>query len=164
MKVRKKVVHANSSVTMKASIFQATEDIARILGVSRNKFILENTETIVEMCENREARYLPDDVLLFDLKKGDRVVRFPSAANDQQDKARGSGIRFNPRLEKRIARIVNAISWTRNRFVEEAMIALVAMCEHKSKRTLPLAVALYDAAMAHAIVPVRLKPRPVPRV
>jgi hypothetical protein len=152
----------NSGLTMPRLVFSRVDRVVKHLVKhsqlrSRGEFMVCGTTDILDMCEDRSKRVVPEVVLRYDAFRTAEEEE-PKIANPA--KAQRCGTHFSRQIEERISAVVKRIGWSRNQFIVEAMKTIVDMCEDPSKRVLPLVVILHDAARAYD-VPVKLKRTPL---
>jgi metal-responsive CopG/Arc/MetJ family transcriptional regulator len=144
----------DSGVSMQRSLFWKVDQMVKHLQLrSRGEFITIGTTAILDMCEDRTKRVVPEVVLRYDGFTPSKQEE-PKIANPR--KAQRCGTHFSRELEERIAAVVKHIGWSRNQFVGEAMKTILDMCEDHTKRVVPIVVIIYEAARAYD-PPVKLK-------
>ena len=138
---QKRATHS-SGLTMSRLLFARVDQLAKQLGLSRGEFMVAATTEILNMCEDRKQRFLPELVVRYDALRKPKIEEL---IVDKPNGAQRCGTHFRIETEKRIADAVKRIGWSRNQFISEAMRSLVDMCEDPDARQLPLVVILHDA-------------------
>jgi hypothetical protein len=147
-----------SGVSMASWLFFKMDRLVQLLEFrSRGDFLILGTTIVLDMCEDRTKRYLPEIVLKYDALRTPRNEELQIATPEKPQRC---GTHFSRGLEDRIAAVVKHVLWSRNQFVGEAMKTIIEMCEDPSKRVLPIVVIFYDAARAYT-VPIALKRKPL---
>jgi hypothetical protein len=152
IRLRKRIHH--SGVSMPRALFARLDRIVKLLELrSRGELLILSVTIVLDMCETRAKRYLPEVVLQYDKNRPAKedAPKISAASRSQR-----CGTHFSRTLEEGIATIIKPIGWSRNQFVMEAVKTIVQWCEDPSARTVPLAALLYETALAPA-VPLKLK-------
>jgi len=145
----------DSGLTMSRLAFARVDRVVKQLGLpSRGEFMIVAINDILNMCEDRAQRFLPELVVRYDDLRKPKTEELKI---DNPNKAHRCGTHFSLQTEERIANAVKRIGWSRNQFISEAMKTIVDMCEDPKKRLLPIVVILHDAAMAYSAAPLKLK-------
>ena len=132
-----------SGLTMSRLLFARVDRVVNQLRLpSRGEFMITATTEILNMCEDRKQRFLPELVVRYDALRKPKIEEL---IVDKPNGAQRCGTHFRIETEKRIADAVKRIGWSRNQFISEAMRSLVDMCEDPDARQLPLVVILHDA-------------------
>jgi hypothetical protein len=154
---QKRNPHA-SGLTMSRLLFARVDRVVEQLGLSRGEFMITAATEILNMCEDRKQRWLPELVVRYD------ELRHPQKEELKTDDPQGAqrcGTHFRIGTENRIAAVVQRIGWSRNQFITDAMRRIVDMCEDPRTRRLPGVVILHDAE--RDAVPFKLRRRPLSR-
>jgi hypothetical protein len=150
---QRKPIH-DSGVSMPRALFARLDRIVKLVELrSRGELLMVSLTIVLDMCETRAKRYLPDVVLRYDKN---RPTKEDSPKISAASRSQRCGTHFSRTLEERIATITKPIGWSRNQFIMEAAKTIVQWCEDPSTRTIPLVVLLYETALAPA-VPLKLK-------
>jgi metal-responsive CopG/Arc/MetJ family transcriptional regulator len=137
-----------SGIDMPKALFVRLDRIVKQLAAqSRGELMAACLTILLDMCEDRAKRYLPELVVRCDesepLKEALRISHLTGT--------RRCGTHFTRALEERVSRIAKRIGWSRNQVIIEAIRTVVQWCEDPSTRVVPVVAWFYDASVAPSV-------------